>query len=51
MVDSFNCEELMKARNVVIIGNKKGFMGNEGFELGMFKWKIIKLPISKDCLS
>lgn len=36
---------------MVIISNKRGFMENEGFELGMFKWKIIKLPVSKDCLS
>lgn len=36
----------------MVISKKRDFMGKEGFELGMlFKWEIIKLPISMDCLS
>lgn len=41
----------MKEWNVVI-SRKRVFMGSKGFELlDMFKWEIIKLHISKDCLS
>ena len=37
----------------MVISRKKVFMGSKGFELlvGMFNWEIIKLHISKDCLS
>jgi len=40
----------MNGWNVVGISKEKIFMGDKGFELDMFKWEIIKLPIGKDCL-